>query len=97
MARDDQDRTSNRARYSHPDQQKNRWSIPRRAEQPCLQSDQKKRRICLAGFWQACEAEKESAHRVNPKTQQRIKIRAKTVVKFRVAKAAKDAILGVKK
>ena len=33
----------------------------------------------------------------NPKTQQKIKIPAKTVVKFRVAKAAKDAILGVKK
>ena len=33
----------------------------------------------------------------NPKTQQKIKIPAKTVVKFRVAKAAKDAVLGVKK
>ena len=33
----------------------------------------------------------------NPKTQQKIKIPAKTVVKFRVAKAAKDAILGVRK
>jgi DNA-binding protein HU-beta len=34
---------------------------------------------------------------VNPKTQQRIKIPAKTVIKFRVAKAAKDAVLAVKK
>jgi DNA-binding protein HU-beta len=33
----------------------------------------------------------------NPKTQQKIKIPAKIVVKFRVAKVAKDAILGVKK
>ena len=33
----------------------------------------------------------------NPKTQQKIKIPAKTVVKFRVAKAAKDAVLGAKK
>jgi hypothetical protein len=33
----------------------------------------------------------------NPRTQQKIKIPAKTVVKFRVAKAAKDGILGVKK
>jgi nucleoid DNA-binding protein len=33
----------------------------------------------------------------NPKTQQKIKIPAKTVVEFRVAKAAKDAVLGVKK
>jgi hypothetical protein len=31
---------------------------------------------------------------INPKTQQKIKIPAKTVVKFRVAKAAKDAVLG---
>ena len=33
----------------------------------------------------------------NPKTQQKIKIPAKTVVKFRVAKAAKDGVLQVKK
>jgi hypothetical protein len=33
----------------------------------------------------------------NPKTQQKTKIPAKTVVKFRVAKVAKDAVLGVKK
>jgi DNA-binding protein HU-beta len=33
----------------------------------------------------------------NPKTQQKIKITAKTVLKFRVAKAAKDAVLGLKK
>ena len=33
----------------------------------------------------------------NPKTGEPIQIKAKKVVKFRVAKAAKDAILGVKK
>jgi len=33
----------------------------------------------------------------NPKTQQKIKITAKNVVKFRVAKAARDAVLGVRK
>lgn len=32
----------------------------------------------------------------NPATGEAIKIKAKKVVKFRVAKAAKDAILGVK-
>ena len=32
----------------------------------------------------------------NPKTGEAIQIKAKRVVKFRVAKAAKDAILGVK-
>ena len=33
----------------------------------------------------------------NPQTGEAIKIPAKKVVKFRVAKAAKDAILGIKK
>ena len=33
----------------------------------------------------------------NPATGEQIKIAAKRVVKFRVAKAAKDAILGAKK
>jgi len=33
----------------------------------------------------------------NPKTGASIKIPAKTVIKFRVSKTAKDAILGVKK
>jgi DNA-binding protein HU-beta len=32
----------------------------------------------------------------NPKTGEKIKIAAKTVVKFRVAKAAKDSLLGAK-
>jgi hypothetical protein len=33
----------------------------------------------------------------NPKTQQKIRIPAKTVLKFPVAKVAKDTVLGVKK
>ena len=33
----------------------------------------------------------------NPKTQQKIRIPAKIVLKFRVAKVAKDTVLGVKK
>jgi DNA-binding protein HU-beta len=33
----------------------------------------------------------------NPKTQQKIRIPAKTVLKFRVAKVVKDTVLGVKK
>jgi DNA-binding protein HU-beta len=32
----------------------------------------------------------------NPATGEQIKIAAKTVLKFRIAKAAKDAILGTK-
>jgi DNA-binding protein HU-beta len=41
---------------------------------------------------------KQRAARVgrNPKTGEQIQIKAKKVVKFRVAKAAKDAILGTK-
>jgi DNA-binding protein HU-beta len=34
---------------------------------------------------------------INPKSQEKIKIPAKIVVKFRVAKAAKDGVLGAKK
>jgi DNA-binding protein HU-beta len=33
----------------------------------------------------------------NPNTQQKIKIPAKTVVKFRLAKAAKDGLFGFEK
>jgi hypothetical protein len=36
-------------------------SIPRYALQPRVQRDQKERRIRLARFWQACEAEEEGA------------------------------------
>jgi DNA-binding protein HU-beta len=51
----------------------------------------------LPGFGKLVKQKRKARTGVNPKTQQKIKIPAKTVVKFRVAKAAKDAILGVKK
>jgi DNA-binding protein HU-beta len=51
----------------------------------------------LPGFGKLVKQKRKARTRVNPKTQQKIKIPAKTVVKFRVAKAAKDAILGAKK
>ena len=41
--------------------------------------------------------QKKARTGVNPSTKEKIKIPAKTVLKFRVTKAAKDAILGVKK
>jgi hypothetical protein len=44
-----------------------------------------------------CDVERRFARFVKPKTLEKIKIPAKTIVKFRVAKAAKDAILGAKK
>ncbi len=40
---------------------------------------------------------REMVMRFGPKTGQTVKVPAKTKVKFRVAKAAKDAILGAKK
>jgi DNA-binding protein HU-beta len=51
----------------------------------------------LPGFGKLVKQKRKARVGFNPKTQQKIKIPAKTVVKFRVAKAAKDAILGVKK
>ena len=51
----------------------------------------------LPGFGKLVKQKRKARSGINPKTQQKIKIPAKTVVKFRVAKAAKDAILGVKK
>jgi DNA-binding protein HU-beta len=51
----------------------------------------------LPGFGKLAKQKRKARTGFNPKTQQKIKIPAKTVVKVRVAKAAKDAILGVKK
>ena len=51
----------------------------------------------VPGFGKLVKQKRKARTGFNPKTQQKIKIPAKTVVKFRVAKAAKDAILGVKK
>jgi DNA-binding protein HU-beta len=51
----------------------------------------------LPGFGKLVKQKRKARTGFNPKTQQKIKIPAKTVIKFRVAKAAKDAVLGVKK
>jgi DNA-binding protein HU-beta len=51
----------------------------------------------LPGFGKLVKQKRKARTGFNPKTQQKIKIPAKTVVKFRVAKAAKDGILGAKK
>jgi DNA-binding protein HU-beta len=45
----------------------------------------------LPGFGKLVKQKRKARTGFNPKTQQKIKIPAKTVVKFRVAKAAKDA------
>jgi DNA-binding protein HU-beta len=51
----------------------------------------------LPGFGKLVKQKRKARIGFNPKTQQKIKIPAKTVVKFRVAKAIKDALLMPKK
>jgi DNA-binding protein HU-beta len=51
----------------------------------------------LPGFGNLVKQKWKGRTGFNPKMLQKIRIPAKTVVKFRVAKAAKDAVLGVKK
>jgi DNA-binding protein HU-beta len=51
----------------------------------------------LPGFGKLVRQKRKARMGINPKTLQKIKIPAKTVVKFRVAKAAKGAVLGAKK
>lgn len=50
----------------------------------------------LPGIGKLVKQKRKARTGFNPKTGQKIKIAAKTVVKFRVAKAAKDEILGAK-
>jgi DNA-binding protein HU-beta len=50
----------------------------------------------LPGFGKLVKQKRKARIGINPKTGEKIKIAAKTVVKFRVAKAAKDAVLGAK-
>jgi DNA-binding protein HU-beta len=47
----------------------------------------------LPGFGKLVKQKRKARSGFNPKTQQKIKIPAKTVVKFRVAKAAKDTLI----
>jgi DNA-binding protein HU-beta len=48
----------------------------------------------VPGFGRLPKRKRKARMGFNPKTQQKIKIPAKTVVKFRVAKAAKTPFLG---
>ena len=47
----------------------------------------------LPGFGKMVKAKRKARMGVNPATGAKIKIAAKTVVKFRLAKAAKEAVL----
>lgn len=51
----------------------------------------------VPGLGRLVKAERKARMGRNPQTGEAIKIKAKTVVKFRVAKAAKDAIAPAKK
>lgn len=47
----------------------------------------------LPGFGKMVKAKRKARAGINPATGEKIQIPAKTVVKFRLAKAAKDAVL----
>ena len=53
----------------------------------------KKGSFVLPGFGKLVKVQRKARMGRNPATGETIKIKAKTVVKFRVAKACKDAIL----
>ena len=53
--------------------------------------------VAISGFAKFVKRERPARMGRNPATGEQIKIPAKKVLKFRVAKAAKDAILGAKK
>jgi DNA-binding protein HU-beta len=50
----------------------------------------------LPGFGKLVKQKRPARMGFNPTTRQKMKVAAKTVVRFRVAKGAKDAILGAK-
>ncbi|HEV7866930.1 MAG TPA: HU family DNA-binding protein [Chthoniobacteraceae bacterium] len=61
-----------------------------------LREVKKNGEFTFPGIGKLVKQKRKARMGVNPKTGAKIKIAAKTVVKFRVAKAAKDAVLGAK-
>ena len=57
----------------------------------------KKGQFVFPGIGKLVKAQRKARMGVNPKTKERIKIPAKTVVKFRVAKVCKEAVAPSKK
>jgi DNA-binding protein HU-beta len=53
--------------------------------------------VVLPGFGKLLKQKRKARTGFNPKTRQKIRIPARTTLKFRVAKVAKDTVLGVKK
>jgi DNA-binding protein HU-beta len=68
-----------------------------RSARSAYKESKKNGEFVLPGFGKLVKQKRKARTGFNPKTQQKIKIPAKTVVKFRVAKAAKDGTLGGKK
>ena len=60
-------------------------------------SEAKKGEFSVPGLGKLVKQKRKARLGRNPATGAEIKIPAKTVLKFRVAKAAKDAVLGAKK
>ena len=56
-----------------------------------------KKGFTIPGFGKLVLVKRKARMGRNPQTGEPVKIPAKTVVKFRIAKACKDAVLGVKK
>src|SRR5262249_13920778 len=65
--------------------------------QAALAYDQAKNHFTIPGIGKLVLVDRAARKGRNPRTGEEIDIPAKRVVKFRVAKAAKDAILGGKK
>ena len=61
-----------------------------------MKETKKNGEFTIPGIGKLVKAERKARVGRNPQTGEAIKIKAKTVVKFRIAKAAKDAIAPVK-
>lgn len=64
--------------------------------QTAVKETKKNGEFTIPGIGKLVKAERKARLGRNPQTGEAIKIKAKTVVKFRIAKAAKDAIAPVK-
>ncbi len=64
--------------------------------QTAVKETKKNGEFTIPGLGKLVKAERKARTGRNPQTGESIKIKAKTVVKFRIAKAAKDAIAPVK-
>lgn len=62
-----------------------------------INETKKKGQFVFPGIGKLVKAQRKARTGVNPKTKEKIKIPAKTVVKFRVAKVCKEAVSPTKK